>query len=109
MQLFTRKSKRRRRVLVVDDEMINRELLEAILSLNYDVETAANGVEALALLRKYQESGTQFSLILMDLLMPQMSGFRLLEECQADEVLLILRSGLSAPPLPATPLKTELL
>ena len=44
MQLFTRKSKRRRRVLVVDDEMINRELLEAILSLNYDVETAANGV-----------------------------------------------------------------
>lgn len=87
MQLFTRKSKRRRRVLVVDDEMINRELLEAILSLNYDVETAANGVEALALLRKYQESGTQFSLILMDLLMPQMSGFRLLEECQADEAL----------------------
>ena len=87
MQLFRRKSKKRRKVLVVDDEMINRELLETILSLSYDVETAANGVEALALLRKYQNSGTQFSLILMDLLMPQMSGFRLLEECQADKVL----------------------
>ena len=87
--------------------MLNRKLLETILSLNYDVETAANGVEALALLRKYQESGTQFSLIPMDLLIPQMPGFRLLEECQADEVLLILRSGLSAPTLPVIQLKTD--
>ncbi len=107
MQLFTRKSKRRRRVPVVDDEMLYRKLLETILSLNYDVETAANGVKAPALLRKYQESGTQFSLILMDLLMPQMSGFRLLEECQADEVLLIRQSGLSAPTLLVIQLKTD--
>ena len=87
MKTFMRNSKKRRRVLVVDDEIINRELLETILSLNYDVETASDGQEALNILNKNKNSRFPFSLILMDLLMPNMSGFRLLEARMEDEVL----------------------
>ena len=60
MKTFMRNSKQRRRVLVVDDEIINRELLETILSLNYDVETASDGQEALNILNKNKKAGFRF-------------------------------------------------
>ncbi|MCR5508795.1 MAG: hypothetical protein K6F34_08910 [Lachnospiraceae bacterium] len=41
----------RRRVLVVDDEMINREILSNMLSTDYDVVCAANGQEAVDILK----------------------------------------------------------
>ena len=84
MNHFIESSRQRRRVLVVDDEVINRELLEAILSLNYDVSCASNGSEAMRQIRSAEEP---FSLILLDLLMPQKSGFQVLEECRTDEEL----------------------
>ena len=82
MNQFLKASRKKRRVLAVDDELINRELIEAILSLNYDVTGASNGKEAMELLYKSEEP---YSLILLDLLMPQMSGFQVLEACKADE------------------------
>ncbi len=78
------KSNRNRRVLVADDEVINRELLEAILSLNYDVDTASNGEEAMEMLRAAKEP---YSLLLLDLLMPKMSGFEVLEAVKSDDKL----------------------
>lgn len=82
MNQFINNSRKKRRVLAVDDELINRELIEAILSLNYDVTGASNGKEAMELLYEAKEP---YSLILLDLLMPQMSGFQVLEACKADE------------------------
>lgn len=82
MKQFVQASRQKRRVLVVDDEMINRELLEAILALNYDVTSASNGSEAMDILNSMDEP---FSLILLDLLMPQMSGFQVLEACKSDD------------------------
>ena len=72
----------KRRVLIVDDEMINRELLSAILSQNYEIATASNGREAMDALA---QPDADFSLILLDLLMPVMDGFEVIERCKADE------------------------
>ena len=58
-------------LLVVDDNVQNLELLVAYLdSLNCKVSTAMDGIEALEKIR----SG-QFDLILLDIMMPRMSGF----------------------------------
>ena len=84
MNSFIQSSRKLRKVLVVDDEPINRELLQAILALNYDVDAAENGSIAMEKLRTVEEP---YSLILLDLLMPQKSGFQVLEECKSDETL----------------------
>ncbi len=74
---------RRRRVLVVDDEIVNRELLAAQLSGEYDILTAGDGAEAIEILR-----GTEaVSLVLLDLLMPVMSGLEVLRVIHEDEML----------------------
>ncbi len=44
----------RRRVLVVDDEFINRQILGHIVSRDYDVLYAENGVEALEIIKLYK-------------------------------------------------------
>ncbi len=84
MNNFVRSRRKKRTVLMVDDELINRELLEAILAFNYNVDSAENGSEAMQMLRSAKEP---YSLILLDLLMPKMSGFQVLEQCKADEEL----------------------
>ncbi len=71
----------KRRVLIVDDEQINRELLGAIVSQSYETVYASNGEEAMNAL----SGDTSFSLILLDLLMPVMNGFEVIERCQADD------------------------
>jgi len=64
-------------VLVVDDEQLNREILGSLLEDDYRVLFAANGQEALALLESQAEA---VSLILLDLLMPVMSGMVMLRQ-----------------------------
>jgi DNA-binding NtrC family response regulator len=64
------------RILVVDDEELNRDLLQQILDREgYQVAVAANGQEALALLR--QEA---FHVVLTDLKMPGMTGVEVIRE-----------------------------
>jgi len=64
------------RILVVDDEELNRDLLQQILvRAGYEVTSAANGQEALALLR--QEF---FHVVLSDLKMPGMTGVEVIRE-----------------------------
>ena len=64
-------------ILVVDDELVNREILGATLEDDYRVLYAANGQEALDLLEKGSDV---ISLILLDLLMPVMSGMTVLRQ-----------------------------
>lgn len=69
-------------VLVVDDQEINRDALEVILEDDYTVITAENGKEALEQMRAHI---SELSLVLLDLMMPVMSGFEVLETVREDE------------------------
>ena len=73
--------KHQRRILIVDDEDINRQLLAKILA-DYDILFAKDGLEALKLIRENKET---LSLIMLDLLMPQMSGLEVLQEKKKDK------------------------
>ena len=74
----------RRLILIVDDEMINRELLGAVLSTDYELIFAGNGREAL---EKIRENKDLLSLVLLDLLMPEMSGTEVLRILREDKEL----------------------
>ncbi len=62
------------RILVVDDEPWNLELMEAYLSGDYDITMAANGAEALDKLEEIMPD-----LVLLDVLMPKMDGYQVCE------------------------------
>ncbi len=72
----------KRRILIVDDEEINREILGHILEQNYEIAYADNGETAMSML---EDGGGRFSLILLDLLMPVMDGFTVLERIRGNE------------------------
>ncbi|NEP14686.1 MAG: response regulator [Symploca sp. SIO2C1] len=75
-------------ILIVDDEPVNRQVLVNHLSLhNYGITQAVNGQEALALIN----DGLQPDLVLLDVMMPKMTGY---EVCQ------VLRQKFPATELP---------
>ncbi len=65
----------RKKILIVDDSEMNRALLEDMLSDDYEILEAANGMEATAILSE-QELG--ICLVLLDIVMPVMDGFETL-------------------------------
>ena len=69
------------RILVVDDSSTNIVLLEAILNgQGYQIETAQSVKEAYQIIKK-----EEVSLILLDLLMPRVSGFDFLKEIKNND------------------------
>lgn len=71
----------RKKILVVEDNEINREILKGILSPDYEVVEAENGQEALDVLQTQKEG---ISLILLDIVMPVMDGYAFLSYIRAD-------------------------
>jgi len=75
-------------ILIVDDIEINRIILREILQNDYDIIEAANGREALDKL--FMEDGTPFKVlpttILLDVMMPGIDGFEVLEEIKKNNV-----------------------
>ena len=67
----------RSRILVVDDAEVNREVLRNMLEDEYIVETAKDGEEAICWLWEYQK---ETAALLLDLQMPRMDGFAVIEE-----------------------------
>jgi len=62
------------KILIVDDELVNLQVLVNHLSLqNYAITQASNGMEALDVIRK----GFKPDLILLDVMMPKMTGYEL--------------------------------
>lgn len=66
-----------KKILVVDDAELNRELLKDILNDNYMIETAKDGAEALKKLSVHQN---ELAALLLDLRMPVLDGFSVLKE-----------------------------
>ena len=71
----------KRHILVADDEMINREMLENILCDEYDVLMAEDGEVAYDLIKANRNT---LSLILLDLMMPRLNGLDLLTRLKED-------------------------
>ncbi len=66
----------RQRILIADDSEMNRSILADMLEDEYDLCEAENGVEAVAVLER---EGVGISLVLLDIVMPEMDGFGVLE------------------------------
>ena len=85
--------KDKQKILIVDDSEINRALLKEILGDGYEYLEADDGVSALEILRQR----TDISLMLLDLMMPDMDGFDVLRvmKCHAwlDEIPVIVISA----------------
>lgn len=71
-------------VLIVDDQEINRDVLGSILEDDYELLYAENGEEALKIMREQRE---KLSIVLLDLMMPVLNGFEVLETVRNDELL----------------------
>lgn len=68
------------RVLIADDNVQNAELLEAYLDgTGWDTKLAANGEETLAVAQAWQPD-----VILLDVMMPKLSGFEVCQRLRAD-------------------------
>ena len=88
------------RILAVDDNATNREIIHAHLTtLGFDNETAVDAEDALAQLRRGVASERPFGLAILDMQMPGMNGARLAQIIKADPalknvVLMLLASAL---------------
>ena len=74
------------RVLIVeDDEDIRETLFEGLSDHGFDIAAAANGEEALILLRSHLSDDDQLpEIILLDLMMPVMDGWKVLDVLKGD-------------------------
>lgn len=64
------------KLLIVDDAELNRAVLEELLSPEYEIVCAESGREALQILEQERDG---FSLVLLDVMMPGMNGYEVLE------------------------------
>lgn len=70
-------------ILVVDDNEMNRDMLSRRLQkLNYHVEMADNGERCLEMMRAFR-----YDLVMLDIMMPKMNGYEVLETAKADSAL----------------------
>lgn len=69
-------------ILVIDDEKIVRETLEALLSEDYQLHFAENGMEGLALAMQ-----TKPDVILLDVMMPKLDGYAVCRQIRATDLL----------------------
>ena len=69
------KMKNGKKILIVDDSEMNREILIDILENEFDILEASNGLEGVKMLKKYN---IDIALVLLDIVMPEMDGFEVL-------------------------------
>ena len=67
-------------ILIVDDDPINIQLLSKALEKTYDIYTALNGFDAIS-----QVKESQPDLLILDVMMPDLSGFDVCQAIKAEE------------------------
>lgn len=75
---------RRQSVLIVDDSELNRKMLGQMLGSRFDISEAASGEACLQLL---EQNATGISIVLLDIHMPGIDGFTVLEEMNQKNLL----------------------
>lgn len=75
-------TKNKPRIMIVDDSEFNREILSEILQEDYEIVEAESGREAL---HKLGEYGLGISLVLLDIIMPEMDGFEVLKHMTEED------------------------
>ena len=73
------------KILIVDDSASIREQLTAILSPMAECHVAANGQEAVDMVRNTQGKGANFELVIMDVIMPEKDGLTAVKEIREFE------------------------
>ncbi len=71
----------RKKILIVDDEAVNRELLKQIFEESYDIVLAEDGKKAIQAINQYQN---ELVIILLDLMMPNVNGYQVLQVLNAN-------------------------
>ena len=69
-------AEQKQKILIVDDSELNRAILADMLDDEYEIIEAENGLQGVGLL---QQRGSEISLVLLDIVMPQMDGFGVLD------------------------------
>lgn len=69
----------KRQILIVDDVEYNREILSDVLEDEYNILTASDGREAIEIIK---EKSNEIDALLLDLIMPEVDGFGVLEFIQ---------------------------
>ena len=79
--------KTRKKILIVEDNGLNRAILSEILSEEYSILEAGNGLDALKILESERD---EIALILLDVMMPVMDGYTFLDRVREDEELTLI-------------------
>jgi len=74
------------KILIVDDIEVNRDILTALLEDKYEILTAVDGEDGF---EKIMANAKELSLILLDLMMPKVDGFQVLEMMRAQNLMQI--------------------
>ena len=77
----------KRRILIVEDDELNREILKDLLCDQYDVLCAEDGAVGLKLL---EEHYAELSVVLLDMFMPVCDGFQFLKEAKKNPILALV-------------------
>lgn len=73
------------KILIVDDESINRDILERILTPYGECHMAENGVKAVNRFKESLYHNDPFDLVMLDIVMPEMDGQEALKEIRKAE------------------------
>ena len=93
-ELFIYSSKKNYRMLIIDDLQLNRSIIRSYFEDSFSIIEAVNGKVAM----EYLESGEKVDIIMLDIYMPELNGYQLLEKIKADPALkkipvLVISSG----------------
>ncbi len=76
---------KRLKILCVDDDLVSRNKMQAILEIKGDCRLASTGGEAIAILKKCILEGERFDLITLDIGLPDLDGIEILQQIRKME------------------------